>query len=89
MSQVPMTILVADDEIEIHRIIAAALDGQGHRLVDAYDGDEALEKAIKNLDKSVSEATETRKEEHEDFTELMASNSAAKELLGFAKNRLI
>merc|ERR1711871_1040757 len=40
------------------------------------------------LDKSVAEATEQRKEEHEDFTQLMASNSAAKELLGFAKNRL-
>merc|ERR1712014_429573 len=32
--------------------------------------------------------TEQRKEENEDFTELMASDSAAKELLGFAKNRL-
>merc|ERR1711939_803558 len=42
----------------------------------------------KALDKSVAEATEQRKEENEDFTELMASDSAAKELLGFAKNRL-
>merc|ERR1719506_3267620 len=48
----------------------------------------ALQAAIKALDKSVSEATEQRKEENEDFTELMASDSAAKELLGFAKNRL-
>jgi septal ring factor EnvC (AmiA/AmiB activator) len=48
----------------------------------------ALEEGIKSLDKSVAEATEQRKEEHEDFTELMASDSAAKELLGFAKNRL-
>merc|ERR1711924_548708 len=40
------------------------------------------------LDKSVAEATEQRKEENEDYTELMASDSAAKELLGFAKNRL-
>merc|ERR1719265_2943937 len=48
----------------------------------------ALEKAIKALDKSVADATEQRKDENEDFTELMASDSAAKELLGFAKNRL-
>merc|ERR1719190_231979 len=34
------------------------------------------------------EATEQRQTEHADFTELMASDSAAKELLGFAKNRL-
>jgi len=49
---------------------------------------EALENGIKALDKSVSEATEQRKEENEDFTELMASDTAAKEILGFAKNRL-
>jgi hypothetical protein len=40
------------------------------------------------LDKSVVEATEQRQEEHKEFTELMASDSAAKELLLFAKNRL-
>jgi len=49
---------------------------------------EALGKTIKALDKAVAEATEQRKEENEDFTELMASDSAAKEILGFAKNRL-
>jgi len=49
---------------------------------------EALKDTIKALDKSVAEATEQRKEENEDFTELMASDSAAKEILGFAKNRL-
>merc|ERR1719217_1256904 len=48
----------------------------------------ALQDGIKALDKSVTEATEQRKEENEDFTELMASDTAAKELLGVAKNRL-
>merc|ERR1719379_3043811 len=48
----------------------------------------ALQASIKALDKAVAEATEQRKEENEDFTELMASDSAAKEILGFAKNRL-
>merc|ERR1719335_1143735 len=38
---------------------------------------EALSDGIKALDKSVAEATEQRKEENEDFTSLMASNSAA------------
>uniref|UniRef100_A0A7S4QK26 Uncharacterized protein n=1 Tax=Alexandrium monilatum TaxID=311494 RepID=A0A7S4QK26_9DINO len=47
-----------------------------------------LEKTIKELDKTVAEATEQRKAEHEDFTALMASNTAAKELLMMAKNRL-
>merc|ERR1719284_850289 len=48
----------------------------------------ALETAIKNLDAAVAEATENRKEENEDYKELMASDSAAKELLEIVKNRL-
>merc|ERR1719161_2196648 len=48
----------------------------------------ALEKGIKELDKQVAEASEIRKQEHEDFSELMASDNAAKEILEFAKNRL-
>jgi len=48
----------------------------------------ALEDGIKKLDKSVAEATETRKKEHDDFVETLAANSAAKDLLAFAKNRL-
>merc|ERR1719199_1048428 len=53
-------------------------------------GDEiaALTKGIKDLDKQVAEATETRKEEHEDYVVELAANNAAVELLGFAKNRL-
>merc|ERR1719311_1944159 len=47
-----------------------------------------LEAGIKALDKSVAEATEQRKEENAEYTELMASDGAAKEILGFAKNRL-
>merc|ERR1719191_2736103 len=48
----------------------------------------ALEDGIKKLDKSVAEATATRKEEHDDYVETLAANSAAKDLLDFAKNRL-
>merc|ERR1719284_775184 len=47
----------------------------------------ALEAGIAALDKSVAEATEQRKEENEDYTALMASDTAAKELLGLARNR--
>jgi hypothetical protein len=48
----------------------------------------ALTAGINALDKEVAKATAQRKEEHQAYTELMASNSAAKELLAFAKNRL-
>jgi predicted nucleic acid-binding Zn-ribbon protein len=47
-----------------------------------------LEKGIKALDKSVVEATEQRQEEHKEYSELMASDAAAKELINFAKNRM-
>merc|ERR1719498_1211207 len=48
----------------------------------------ALGKGIKALDKSVAEATEARKAEHDDYVETLAANTAAKDLLEFAKNRL-
>merc|ERR1719158_2369620 len=48
----------------------------------------ALAKGIKDLDKSVADATASRKEEHDDYVETLAANTAAKDLLGFAKNRL-
>jgi len=48
----------------------------------------ALTKGIKDLDSSVGEATATRKEEHDNFVETLAANNGAKDVLGFAKNRL-
>jgi len=47
-----------------------------------------LKAGIIALDKSVAEATKNRKAEHEENEELIASNSAAKEILNLAKNRL-
>jgi len=44
--------------------------------------------AIKALDESVAEATEQRKDENEEYKSLVASDTAAKELLKIAKNRL-
>merc|ERR1719160_1204908 len=49
---------------------------------------ELLEDGIKALDKSVLEATEQRRKENDEYKELMAGNTAAKELIEFAKNRL-
>jgi len=48
----------------------------------------ALEAGIKALDKAVTEATEIRKEENADFKELKQSDTATKEILAMAKNRL-
>jgi len=49
---------------------------------------EALIAGIKALDKSVSDATATRKEENAEYKSTMAANKAAKELIGMAKNRM-
>jgi chromosome segregation ATPase len=48
----------------------------------------ALSEGITALDKDVAESTEQRQAEHADYTELMANDHAAKDLLGLAKNRL-
>jgi chromosome segregation ATPase len=68
----------------LEKDIAKAKEG----IATFSDEIKALEEGIVSLDKSVAEATEQRKEENSDYTELMASDAAAKELLGFAKNRL-
>jgi len=47
-----------------------------------------LNKGIKELDRLVADATQQRKEENEEFTQLISNDMAAKELLAFAKNRL-
>merc|ERR1719361_1051543 len=72
---------VADEE----HAIAAAEEG----IATLTEEIAALEAAIKALDKSVAEATEQRKAENAEFKELMASNSAAKEIIGLAKNRMM
>merc|ERR1711957_323567 len=48
----------------------------------------ALTAGIKALDKSVAEATQQRQDENVEFKALVASDTAAKEVLAFAKNRL-
>merc|ERR1719264_640044 len=48
----------------------------------------ALKSGIKALDEAVTEATEIRKQENADYKELKQSDTAAKEILAMAKNRL-
>merc|ERR1719353_1500159 len=69
---------------DLETAIADAKDG----IAATSEEIEALGASIKALDKAVAEATEQRKEENADFQALMASDSAAKEILAFAKNRL-
>jgi len=64
--------------------IATAEEG----IATLIDEIKALQTGIEDLDKSVTEATAQRKEEHAAYKTLMASDSAAKELLKIAINRL-
>jgi predicted nucleic acid-binding Zn-ribbon protein len=68
--------------------LETAITEAKENIVTTKEEIDALEDGIRALDKSVAEATEQRKEENEDYKSLMAGNAAAKELIGFAKNRL-
>jgi septal ring factor EnvC (AmiA/AmiB activator) len=66
----------------------AAIASTKEAIATTSDEIAALEAGIKALDKSVAEATENRKEENSDYKQLMAEDSAAKELLEIVMNRL-
>jgi len=83
--------LADDKKKELERAISdseKAIADVEEGIATVTDEIAALEEGIKALDKSVAEATEQRKKENEEFTELMAGNTAAKELILFAKNRM-
>jgi len=68
--------------------LGKAIADYKERIATTTEEIEALNDGIKHLDEQVAEATEDRKEEHAENTEILANNNAAKELIGFAKNRL-
>jgi chromosome segregation ATPase len=68
--------------------IETAIDDETESIGTLKTEIEALDDGIKALDKEVAEATENRQSEHEEFKATYASNTAAVDLLKFAKNRL-
>merc|ERR1719199_2274271 len=82
----------AEDDLKVLETTVADLEKSmeegKEEIATLTDEIAALTKGLEDLDKSVKEAMETRKEENEDYTTTMASNTAAKELIGFAKNRM-
>merc|ERR1719393_189265 len=83
--------LADDKKKELERSISdadKAMADEEEAIATVTEEIKVLEEGIKALDKSVAEATEQRKEENADFTSLMAGNTAAKELILFAKNRM-
>merc|ERR1719207_510122 len=68
--------------------VKAAIEEQRDKIAGLGSEIEAIKKGLEDLDKSVAEATEQRKDEHSDYIDEAASNQAAVDLLGMAKNRL-
>jgi outer membrane murein-binding lipoprotein Lpp len=75
---------LGQDVSDFEASIAEAED----KISTLVEGIKAVTGDMKDLDKSVAEATEQRKKEHEAFVDLMSSNTGAKKLIEFAINRL-
>jgi len=68
--------------------LGKAIEDYKERVATLTEEISALNDGIKALDKQVADATDERKEEHEDNIETLASDNAAKELIGIATNRM-
>jgi chromosome segregation ATPase len=68
--------------------LETAIDDETESIATLKTEIEALDDGIRALDKEVADATENRQSEHEEFKATYASNTAAVDLLKFAKNRL-
>jgi len=83
----------ADKELAAKTEKAGSIDASISELEDEIAGIgediKALETATAELDKSVASATETRKKEHEEYSETLQLSEAAVGLIGKAKNRLL
>merc|ERR1719443_802435 len=74
-------------EVDIEEL-ASAVDEQRDAIATTASEIAELKAGLEELDKSVAEATELRKKEHAEFVDTSASNQAALELIGMAKNRM-
>jgi septal ring factor EnvC (AmiA/AmiB activator) len=70
------------------KALATEISETEDALAGLKDDIATLTQGIADLDKSVAEATETRKTESTEYTATKAGNSAAVQLLGVAKNQL-
>merc|ERR1719443_1507350 len=68
--------------------LEAEIDADSDAIQTINDEIAALKTEIAELDKAVVEATEQRKDEHEDYAEEFQLSSTAVELVKKAKNRL-
>merc|ERR550537_447248 len=74
-------------EVDLEEVRAAIDEGRDAVAGVASDI-EAIKAGLVELDKSVAEATEQRKNEHQEYIDSAAMNQATVELIGMAKNRM-
>merc|ERR1719240_1384176 len=74
-------------EVDIEEL-ASAVDEQLDAIASTASEMAELKEGLAELDKSVADATELRKKEHAEYVDTAASNQAALELIGMAKNRM-
>mmetsp|Transcript_29417 Transcript_29417/g.64654 ORF Transcript_29417/g.64654 Transcript_29417/m.64654 type:complete len:703 (-) Transcript_29417:39-2147(-) len=70
------------------KTLAHEISDHDDNLVRLHKQVEELEQGIKDLDKAVEDATQNRKDEHEEYLVELQQNQAAMQVLDFAKNRL-
>merc|ERR1719502_1823261 len=68
--------------------LEALIEEQADSVATVTSEIEALKEGLVELDKSVAEATEQRKKEHQEYIDSAAMNQATVELIGMAKNRM-
>merc|ERR1719421_1878012 len=68
--------------------VRAAIDEGRDGVAGVASEIEAIKAGLVELDKSVAEATEQRKKEHQEYIDSAAMNQATVELIGMAKNRM-
>merc|ERR1719240_227992 len=82
----------AKDDIKASEVaiteLEAAVDQQRDAIATTESEMAELKAGLVELDKSVAEATEQRKKEHQEYIDTAAANQAAVQLLGMAKNRM-
>jgi DNA repair exonuclease SbcCD ATPase subunit len=82
----------ADDEIKALSStiadIGAAIEEQKESMSTTTEEIKTLSDGIVELDRDVAEATAQRKDEHAEYTETLAANNAAIQLIEMAKNRM-
>merc|ERR1719214_24268 len=74
-------------EVDLEQVRAAIDEGRDG-VSNVASEIEAIKAGLAELDKSVAEATEQRKKEHQEYIDSAAMNQATVELIGMAKNRM-